>query len=84
MPTSSPVVKGICSSPAKRNVSRRRCGSLSGARRCAAQVGERLDHHALGRRDRAQLGEFVAIERAGVGVGEESGALEHHLRALAT
>ncbi len=30
-------------------------------------------------RDGAELVEFVTIERAGVGVGQEAGALEHHL-----
>ena len=33
MPTKIPVVNGICSSPAHSNVSRRRCGILSGAPR---------------------------------------------------
>ena len=56
MPTRIPVVKGMCSSPAASSVARRRAGSLSGALRWASRsVGQRLDHHALAGRDRAQL-----------------------------
>ena len=36
-----------------------------------------LDHHPLTRRHRAQGGELVSGEGAGVGMGEETGLLEH-------
>ena len=43
----------------------------------AEAVGERLDHHPLRRRHRPQPGELVLGERAGVGVGEQAGLVEH-------
>jgi len=44
--------------------------------RLAEPCSERLDHHALGRRDRAEALELLARERARVRVGEEPGVLE--------
>ncbi len=42
------------------------------------QVGaQRLDHHPLGRRDRAQAGQLLAGDRAGVHVGEQAGLRQH-------
>jgi len=64
--------------PGEAKVSRRRCGSLSGP--IGGRRGRRAPQSSfLRRRDRAQLGQFVTIERTGVGVREQSRALEHHL-----
>ncbi len=53
---------------------------LVGGVRVSGEVGpQRFDHHALARRDRAEPGELVGVERAGVGVGEEAGFVEHQL-----
>ena len=42
MPTKMPVVKGICSSPANSRVSKRRCGTLSGAPRWHSRSSRRV------------------------------------------
>ena len=39
-------------------------------------LGQRLDHHALAGRHRAQRGQLAGVERAGVGVGEQAGLLQ--------
>ena len=41
---------------------------------------QRLDHHSLRRRDRAQHGEFVSVQRAGVRMGQQPRLVEHELR----
>ena len=43
-------------------------------------IGERLDHHPLRRADGTQARELDLGERARVGVGEQSGLVEHELR----
>ncbi len=40
-------------------------------------LGQRLEHHPLAGRHRAQRGQLAGIERAGVGVGEQAGLLQH-------
>ena len=51
---------------------------LVGRRAVGGQVGVgRLDHHPLAGRHRPQPGQVVAVERTGVGVGEQAGLLEH-------
>ena len=39
-------------------------------------LGQRLEHHPLAGRHRAQRGQLVGVERAGVGVGEQAGLLQ--------
>ena len=39
-------------------------------------LGQRLEHHALAGRHRAQRGQLGGVERAGVGVGEQAGLLD--------
>ena len=81
MPTKIPVVNGIASEPAYSRVARRRSGVLSGEPRWQSRSAvERLEHHALRRRDRPQLRQFVGEQRARVGVGEQAGLVEHQLR----
>ena len=79
MPTRMPVVNGIASSPAASSVASRRSGVLSGAPRWRGEVGvEGLDHHplatALTGRSRASSSRG---ERAGVGVRQQPGLVEH-------
>ena len=78
MPTSRPVVKGTRATPAASRVASRRAGVLSGAERWAARSGLSdsiiipwLARHA------AQPGQLLAVEGAGVGVGQQAGLLEH-------
>ena len=53
------------------------CGLLVGRAPVRRQaLGQRLEHHALARRDLAQARQFLGEERAGVGVGEEAGLLQ--------
>ncbi len=52
---------------------------LVGGQAVGRQIGQRLDHHALGCRDRAQLRQFVLKERTGIGVGQQASTFEHHL-----
>ena len=62
MPTRMPVVKGMASSPAASSVASRRAGVL--VRRAPVRrqtLGERLEHHALARRHRAQPGQLLAV-----------------------
>ena len=40
-------------------------------------LGQRLEHHALAGRHRAERGQLGGVERAGVGVGEQAGLLHH-------
>ncbi len=40
-------------------------------------VAQRLDHHSLTGRHRAQRRQIVAAQRSGVGVGEQAGLVEH-------
>ena len=55
-------------------------GGLVGRVAVAVEVAvERLQHHPLAGRHRAQLGQLVGVEGAGVGVGEQAGLLEHEL-----
>ncbi|CAB4590844.1 unannotated protein [freshwater metagenome] len=42
-------------------------------------VAQRLDHHPLTGRHRAQRRQIVAAQRSGVGVGEQAGLVEHQL-----
>ena len=78
MPTRMPVVNGMASRPAASSVARRRSGVLSGEPRWAAEVGaQRLEHHPLAGGHRAQRGQLVRVEGAGVGVGEQAGLVEH-------
>ena len=77
MPTRIPVVNGMASSPAASSVASRRAGVLVGRAAVRRQVlGQRLEHHPLAGRDRAQPGQLVGEERAGVGVGEQAGLLQ--------
>ena len=39
---------------------------------------QRLEHHALARRDLAQPSEFVGVQGASVGVGQQSGLVANH------
>ena len=39
-------------------------------------LGQRLEHHPLAGRHRAQRGQLAGVERAGVGVGEQAGLLQ--------
>ena len=56
-------------------------GRLVGRAAVAVEVvAERLDHHPLAGRDGSQRGELVGVERAGVGVGQQAGLVEHELR----
>ena len=81
MPTRMPVVKGMASSPAASKVASRRSRGLVGSAPVARQVGvERLEHHPLAGRDRAQAGQLVVAEGAGVGVGEQPGLVAHQRR----
>jgi hypothetical protein len=48
-----------------------------GAARLVQPLGQRLQHHPLARRARAQAGELLPAEGAGVGVGQQPG-LRHH------
>ena len=43
-------------------------------------VTERLDHHALAGRHTPEERQFLPVHRAGVGVGEESGFVQHQPR----
>ena len=54
------------------------CRILVGSATVARQiVAQRLDHHSLTGRHRAQRRQIIAAQRSGVGVGEQTGLVEH-------
>ena len=78
MPTSRPVVKGMASSPAASRVASRRAGTLSGAERWASRSGLVDSIIIPWLADTARrVARSARPERAGVGVGQQAGLLEH-------
>ncbi len=80
MPTRIPVVKGMWSSPAASSVANAAGRLLVGRTAMRVEVlGQRLEHHALAGRKRAQRGQLVGVEGPGIGMGEEAGLLQDEL-----
>ena len=81
------MVNGTCARPAASSVAEPARGRLVGravvrAAGLAEPGGERLDHHPLRRADRPEPLELGLGERAGVGVGEQAGLVEHRPRGV--
>ncbi len=77
------MVKGMASSPVGLERGQTPGRLLVRCTPVGRQVpGEGLDHHPLAGRDRAQAGQLVGEEGAGVGVGQEAGLLQDEAARL--